>query len=235
MGRVGGPAHRRKLLDDLKLSATVGGSLAFLALLGGTYRVRRTGRTWAERRRAGEGARCIYAVWHRDIWNLLRTMRDQGLLVLTSEHRDGEMATRVVNRLGYATLRGSSTHGGVRALMTMARAAREGQHDPLFTVDGPRGPALQVKPGIAYAASRSGLPVVPLGVAIDRTWQLGSWDRHRIAKPFARVEFVIGEPIEVPAEASTEELDGRWVAAITEGLHGAESVAQGLLAQRLRA
>jgi len=226
MGPVDGPARQASLSDRLKLRAKVGAGLALGALLGGTYRVRRRGASCAQRRRAGEAAGCVYSVWHRDIWHLMRTMRRDEMLVLASEHRDGEIITRILERLGYGVVRGSSTHGGARALLGLARAGREGRGDPLFTVDGPRGPAHEVKPGAVFTASRAGLPIVPIGVAVDRAWIIRSWDRHRIGKPFARVCIALGEEIRVPPEASLEELEGRWAPAVAEAMGRAESAAR---------
>jgi lysophospholipid acyltransferase (LPLAT)-like uncharacterized protein len=34
-----------------------------------------------------------------------------------------------------------------------------------------------------------------------------SWDRTQIPKPFTTVALVVGEPMEVPADASDEDLD----------------------------
>jgi lysophospholipid acyltransferase (LPLAT)-like uncharacterized protein len=44
-----------------------------------------------------------------------------------------------------------------------------------------------VAPGLFAAAQRAGAPIVPMAVAASRSWQLRSWDRFEIPKPFARV------------------------------------------------
>jgi len=68
-----------------------------------------------------------------------------------------------------------------------------------FTLDGPRGPALSAKPGAAFLARATGAPIVPYTLEADRFWELRSWDRTQIPRPFARVALVIGEPMYVPA------------------------------------
>jgi lysophospholipid acyltransferase (LPLAT)-like uncharacterized protein len=206
------------LLDDLKLRAASGAGLVLHVLLTASYRLKVLGRSHAQRRRAGEDVRCVYSVWHGDIWHLVHAMRGQEVRVMVSEHRDGEVITRIVHALGYETVRGSSTRGGARALLGLARAAREGTADPLLTVDGPRGPAGEVKEGVVFVASRTGLPVVPMGVATDRCWRARSWDRHALGKPFARVVVVYGDEIPVPEDAGREELVDRWVPAVAEGM-----------------
>jgi lysophospholipid acyltransferase (LPLAT)-like uncharacterized protein len=112
------------------------------------------------------------------------------------------------------------------------RAVKERKLDLVFTVDGPRGPALQVKPGVLFATSRAGLALLPLGVAVDRTWALRSWDGHRIAKPFAKIALVIGEEIRVPEDASQEELATRWTAVLQAALQRVEEEARRELAAR---
>jgi lysophospholipid acyltransferase (LPLAT)-like uncharacterized protein len=233
MGRVTGPERKWTRLDEWKARAIVGVGLVVNVLLVSTYRVSRKGRSCAQRRHAGESAEYgVYALWHRDIWNLTRHMRREELVVLASEHGDAELAVRLLARLGYASVRGSSTRGGVKALLGMVRAVKQRRLDLVFTVDGPRGPAQEVKPGVVFAASRAGFPVVPLGVAIDRTWALRSWDGHRIGKPFAKVALVIGEAIRVPEDASQEELTTRWTGVVQEALQRVEEEARRELAAR---
>jgi lysophospholipid acyltransferase (LPLAT)-like uncharacterized protein len=44
----------------------------------------------------------------------------------------------------------------------------------------------------------SGCPLVPFHIEAARFWTLGSWDRAQIPRPFSRVAFVVGEPLDVP-------------------------------------
>jgi lysophospholipid acyltransferase (LPLAT)-like uncharacterized protein len=118
--------------------------------------------------------------------------------VLVSQHLDGQVIARILERLGYHTGRGSSTRGGgegVRALLAHAQVGR----DLAVTPDGPRGPAEVVKPGVIYLASRSGLPVIPVAAASRPSRRLESWDGFRVPGPFARVRVAMGPPLRVPA------------------------------------
>ncbi len=230
MGRVSGPARDTSLRDELKIRAAAGAAALVHGLLTRTYRWRVVGRPHQARRDAGEATRCVYSVWHGHIWILVRALRGQELRVMVSEHRDGEVITRVLQRLGFATARGSSTRGGARALLELARVGREGPGDLLLTVDGPRGPAGEVKQGVVFAASRTGLPVVPVGVAADGAWRAGSWDRHLVPRPFSRVAVAYGDGILVPQDAGREELAARWVPAVAEGMRLAEERARNALA-----
>jgi len=128
------------------------------------------------------------------MWNF----RDLGIVVLISEHGDGEIAARAAESMGYRTIRGSTRRGAGRALLSLAREVEGGAHVAV-TPDGPRGPAESFAPGALIAAQRSGAPIVLLRAVVDRAWRLRSWDRFIIPKPFARVTIYVSEPIAVNA------------------------------------
>jgi lysophospholipid acyltransferase (LPLAT)-like uncharacterized protein len=203
------------------------GSLA-LHLLGGSWRVVRLDAD-AHDARLAAGERCIYALWHARLLPLVYTHRGQGAGVLVSRHRDGELITRIIQRLGYAAARGSSTRGGDEGLREMLSFAESG-HLLAITPDGPRGPAEHVKPGLVYLASKSGVPVVPVAAGAKSTWRLRSWDGFRVPRPFARVTVAYGAPIRVPADLDAAETE-RWrreiEAAISNVTDTADRHAQG--------
>jgi len=178
-------------------------SLGALTLrgLGATLRVRWVGREHTAKLKR-EGSNWIYAFWHGGLLALIYTHRRQGVKVLVSTHRDGELVARVVERLGFHTVRGSTTRGGERAIFTMA-ALREGA--PLGVApDGPRGPARCVQPGVIYLAQRSRLPIVPLASSCNPAWRARSWDRFTVPYPFSRCAVGYGEPMWVKAGADGE-------------------------------
>ena len=113
---------------------------------------------------------------------------------LVSPSRDGELVAAVVDGLGAAVVRGSANRTGARALRDMYATLKSGV-SPIIAVDGPHGPALQVKPGTPQLAQITAAPMLPISVACTRYWQLKSWDRLIIPKPFARAVVHIGEPL----------------------------------------
>ena len=143
----------------------------------------------------------IFVFWHGQMLPLIYHHRNEGIVVLVSEHSDGEYITRVIHEHGFNTARGSSTRGGVKGLKGILRAAREGK-DLGFTPDGPKGPRHEFKWGALVAAQLTGLPLVPIGVGADRAWYLNSWDRFMIPKPFSSVGIRYGAPRWVPRDAS---------------------------------
>jgi lysophospholipid acyltransferase (LPLAT)-like uncharacterized protein len=120
--------------------------------------------------------------------------------VITSQSRDGEYIARFLKRFGFGTVRGSSTRGGVKALVEMIRLMRNGM-SMAFTVDGPRGPRREAKTGAVLLAKKTGNPMLPFSVECDRFWTIGSWDRLQIPKPFTRARFIVSSPIYVPEDA----------------------------------
>jgi lysophospholipid acyltransferase (LPLAT)-like uncharacterized protein len=185
------------------------------AVLLGTGLLHVIGRTWrirVENQRALDRLRSerrgfVFALWHGHLLPLLWHHRGEGVVVLISEHRDGELVARAASSLGFGLIRGSTTRGGGRALISLVRELEAGR-EVAITPDGPRGPARKFAPGALVAAQRSGAFILPVVVATDRAWRLRSWDRFMIPKPFARVTVAYGEPAQViatsPREAASE-------------------------------
>jgi lysophospholipid acyltransferase (LPLAT)-like uncharacterized protein len=115
--------------------------------------------------------------------------------------------------LGLRVVRGSSTRGGSLALRDMMNVG--GRSHLAVTPDGPRGPRRQVKLGIVYLASRTGLPIVPIGVGYGKAWRARSWDRFALPCPFSRMIGLLGVPIPVPAGLDRDGLE-RYRALVEE-------------------
>jgi lysophospholipid acyltransferase (LPLAT)-like uncharacterized protein len=140
----------------------------------------------------------IFSLWHGQLLPLLWYHREQGVAILVSEHRDGELVARAAASLGLRLIRGSTTRGADRALIALVRELEAG-HEVAITPDGPRGPAGKFAPGALIAAQRSAAPIIPVVAVADRAWRLKSWDRFMIPKPFARVTIAYGNPANVLA------------------------------------
>lgn len=140
----------------------------------------------------------IFSLWHGQLLPLLWHHRNEGVVLLISEHRDGELVARAAESLGYALVRGSTTRGGDRALISIIRELQAGR-EVAITPDGPKGPAGKYAPGALIASQRSGAVILPVVAVADRAWRLKSWDRFMIPKPFARVTVAYGDPAKVLA------------------------------------
>ena len=157
---------------------------------------------------AREGRLPIYTFWHDRIFAGTYFFRRRRIVIMTSQSFDGEYIARFIQRLGYGAVRGSSTRGGVGALVELTRLVRKGCPTG-FSIDGPRGPRHVAKMGALLLAKKTGQAVLPFGVNAERFWSLRSWDRMQIPRPFSRVEVRFAPPIRVAADADDEELAAR--------------------------
>jgi lysophospholipid acyltransferase (LPLAT)-like uncharacterized protein len=202
---------------------------ALVSALLATTRVERVGTEHFEQFRR-RGKRVIFVFWHGHLLPLVHYHREEGIVVLVSEHADGERIARILLRNGFGAVRGSSTRGGARGLRALVRAARAG-HDLALTPDGPRGPRGVFKPGALAAARMTGLPVIPLAVSAAPAWRLGSWDGFLVPKPFARVRIEYLPPRLVRRDAPRSELEA-LAAALGEEMEEAGERAGGELRAR---
>lgn len=169
----------------------------FLDGLHGTLRVQFFGKEHLETRyQANEPI--VLAFWHNMLL-MLPYFYDGPFIphALISESTDGEYIAQVCKTFGIESIRGSTSKGGARALKQCVRVSRSGGLVGV-TPDGPRGPRYAVQGGIVAIAQITGRPIVPICYSASRMWELNSWDRFRIPKPFAHLAVVVGEPLFVP-------------------------------------
>ncbi len=195
----------------------LGSAIAALLLRGlnATLRWQRLGRDRVEAL-INNRQRFAYATWHGSSVLLLPCHRDEPLSVLVSKSRDGDRAAALLGALGVESLRGSSSEGSTAALRNLCRASQHGRRVTL-TVDGPRGPAGSVAPGIVALARLEGLWIVPVGAACGDGLQLRSWDRCTIPLPFSQAVMIYGRPFRVERGADPSrhcELLERQLAAL---------------------
>jgi lysophospholipid acyltransferase (LPLAT)-like uncharacterized protein len=176
-----------------------------VAALGATLRWRTEGLEHLDAVVRG-GRQPIMAFWHGRILPAAYYFRGRGIVVITSENFDGEWIAGIIERFGYGTARGSSSRGGLKAMLQLKRDMAAGRPAG-FTLDGPRGPARTAQPGALWLAKATGKPVLPFHLEADRHWTLNSWDRTQIPKPFATVSIAMGEPIEVASNADDRSLE----------------------------
>ena len=171
---------------------------ALVWLIGRTLRYRIEG--WSNFQKLKDQKRpIIYSFWHNQIFIATHFWRFRGIVVITSEHFDGEYIARIIERFGYHAARGSSRRGALKALLQLKRSIEHGR-DVAFTVDGPSGPVYRVKPGPIWLSRKTGAPIVPFHVQPEKFWKLNSWDNFRIPKPFSLVLVKIGRPLSVRKE-----------------------------------
>ena len=150
----------------------------------------------------------IHAAWHDCLYLGIYFWRQRGITYMTSQSFDGEYIARFIQRFGFGAVRGSSTRGGIGALVEMARLVRSGNHVG-FTVDGPRGPRQIAKMGAVLLAKKTGQPILPFYVTAAHRWLAPSWDRLQVPLPLTRALVTVGPLIEVPADADESLLEAK--------------------------
>ena len=178
----------------------------FVRLLCVTLRFRVEGWEHYENYRA-QGKKLIYCFWHNQILYGTYFFRSRRIVVMSSDHFDGEITTRLIKKFGYLVAKGSSTRRAVKALLELKRRLEEGL-DVAFTADGPKGPLYKVKPGPVWLSQKTGAPVFIFHLQPEKYWRINSWDGFRVPKPFTRVLVKIAPGFIVPPDGKEEE----WVA-----------------------
>lgn len=188
----------------LRVAAAVALGGLVIRLLGWTWRVRRVGAEYYDGPMDRHEA-VIFAFWHGEILPIAWQHRGRGIAPLISTHADGEIIARIVEGLGYRTVRGSTSRGGARAILELTRLLADGV-PVAVTPDGPRGPRHVFAPGALAVAQRSRCPVILVRATARRAWHLRSWDRHLIPKPFATVTYHYAPPqrVDVPTPRDAE-------------------------------
>jgi lysophospholipid acyltransferase (LPLAT)-like uncharacterized protein len=149
----------------------------------------------------------VFAFWHRTLLVCAHRFRNKDIAILISPSFDGELIARTVEYLGFFPVRGSSSRGGAVGLRGMAEAFNAG-HRTAITADGPRGPNMVAKPGVVQLSELVGATWIGTYYALpDRRWELKSWDRFMIPKPFSTVTFTWPEHVGPDLTAVQSALD----------------------------
>lgn len=181
-----------------RLLADAGWALAWL--IGRSLRWQEQGREHLEAVRAG-GRPVLFVFWHGRLLHSCYRLAREGLVMMVSQSRDGDIIARVAHDQGIASVRGSSSRGGTAALRMLARAMKDRGLCGGITPDGPRGPRCVLQPGALLAARLAGALIVPVGLGFSRRKVFASWDAFQLPWPFARARLVFGEPVAPPSGA----------------------------------
>ncbi len=146
---------------------------------------------------------CVVVFWHGRLammsfayrrWWLRDFGSKRRAKVIISDHKDGEIITRVISHFGIGAIRGSSFKGGARALMGAIKEIKSGT-DIIITPDGPRGPLHSVADGAVILAQRLNLDIYALNYEASSFWKFRSWDEMVLPKPFSRINYSLSAPL----------------------------------------
>ncbi len=184
-------------------------ALALIRFLDATWRYRETGREHIESGLASPKP-LVGAFLHGRTFALLRFVsrpRNGRWLAMCSKSLDGDAMARVEEGLGLEVARGSSGRGGLDAIIDMIRRVRASPGlGSCLAVDGSRGPRGHVQGGIISLAQRTGGLILPVAASARPAYVFRkTWDRTLLPLPFARVDIVYGELVEVPPKLRSPE------------------------------
>ncbi|QKF64138.1 lysophospholipid acyltransferase family protein [Campylobacter corcagiensis] len=148
---------------------------------------------------------CVVVFWHgrlammsfayRRYWGKDYEYKKQGKVII-SDHKDGEIITRVISHFGIGAIRGSSRKNAARALISAFREV-DGGTDVIITPDGPKGPLHSVADGAVIIAQKKDLEIYALNYEASKFWKFKSWDEMILPKPFSTINFSLSKPFSV--------------------------------------
>lgn len=142
----------------------------------------------------------IFAFWHGDLllqpYLYYRFRKVPKANVLISDHFDGQIIARIMRYFKLGTIHGSTTRGGAKVLIQGLKSLSEG-YDIGITPDGPKGPRHVMSDGAIVMAQKRNAKVIVFQCIPSSYWQLSSWDRFTIPKPFGTLDFYASEPLDL--------------------------------------
>ncbi|WP_258864896.1 lysophospholipid acyltransferase family protein [Helicobacter sp. MIT 14-3879] len=150
----------------------------------------------------------IFVFWHGEFLMLpflyRKIRKNPKIFVISSEHFDGELMVKLYSYFGFKSIRGSSSKGGRRVLIQAFSKLKEG-FDTAITPDGPKGPYHSIADGVVAMAQKTGVNVVVLQTISSKFWQLKTWDKFIIPKPFASIKYYALEPFKLDSNLTYKE------------------------------
>jgi lysophospholipid acyltransferase (LPLAT)-like uncharacterized protein len=176
-----------------------------IKLIGLTLRLEIVGREHLQQFK-DQGQPVLFVFWHNRLLYTCYYLRKEGLTMMISKSRDGELIARVAKHFGIDATRGSSSRDGLRAVAELANIMQNGKNGGI-TPDGPRGPKYHLQLGALMAAKKANVPVLPVSINFARKKEFQSWDRFRVPYPFSRAVLIFGAPFRVPADTRGDRMD----------------------------
>ncbi len=143
-------------------------------------------------------------------------------VAMISSSRDGQYVSDVCRLFGIKSVRGSSSKKGFVAFTDALKYLNE-KCNISITPDGPRGPRYKMSKGPIALASKTGYPILPVAINYSSYWEVRSWDRFQIPKPWAKVTLRLGDPIRIPADISEEDME-KWQKTVEDALNSISEI-----------
>ncbi|MGN1039034.1 MAG: lysophospholipid acyltransferase family protein [Mailhella sp.] len=151
-----------------------------------TLRIQETNRSEVDAIHTKE-ERLIFCLWHDELFSLIPVARHLKVVSIVSPSTDGDILERILASKNVGAVRGSSTRGGVRALLSLARMMKQEQIHACITVDGPAGPRHKAKDGPFFLANRTNARIIPVRIYAKWAVRFPTWDKFQVPLPFSKV------------------------------------------------
>lgn len=151
------------------------------------------------------------------IQNLIKKINYKDkLLVLSSKHKDGEIASKTLNFFNFQKIGGSTINptkldkqvesGAIRSIIIAMRELKN-KKSIFLAPDGPRGPKYQMNSSIVEIGQKSNAVFFPVSVSYSRKITLKTWDEFHIPLPFGKILIEFLPPIELHKNDNTNEIN----------------------------
>lgn len=168
-----------------------------------------------------DGPPRLVGFWHGKYFALLALLAGSRGSVLIGSGFRGEVIAAICESLGYTPI--LLPHRDREGALGQMRAALRGTPLCATALDGPVGPARQVKRSLLRVLAEVGAEVLPVSAVSAPRLVLGwRWDRREIPLPFARVRLAVGEPLSVPKGAADRALE-EWRRRLADAVDALEA------------
>ena len=152
------------------------------------------------------GRPIMVCVWHGRLlfpsWYI--RLKTTNIHAIASRHTDAEIMAQILNKWGYGLIRGSTRKGGKAVVQKMAEVFNNAGIVAV-TNDGPKGPPRIAKAGSTGLALKYNVQIITITGSATKYWQMKSWDRFMLPKPFGKVQLIISPPLDITEELKTAE------------------------------
>lgn len=160
----------------------------------------------------------IIVFWHNQILFSLEIFKNyKKIHALVSPHRDGRIINDVIlamrDRLGSikdtdkaTIINGSTNRSPLQAVKAIMKSLQQG-NKVIITPDGPRGPVYQINSSLIRIAKKCQKPIIPVACQADRFWQLRSWDKMIIPKPFAKISVIFDKKFDLSQDDEQDKVN----------------------------
>lgn len=153
--------------------------------------------------------KCILSVWHNRIFVMCEFFRrylpERGYAVFLSKSRDGEPIAHVIKRYPRGRCIRVAHDARHQALREAINYLDNTGGVLVITPDGPKGPRYKIKPGVLLAAKKTQAPVTVFSWEASRYWELNTWDKFRIPKPFSTIKMTVSKPVHLDPSLPADE------------------------------